>query len=133
MLSADILIINNKGEINAKMINTLKMCCITIDKINQTSKNPEIYYIFGQNDDKDKNPLKRQVQDLKSKVISASLSKTIEKTAEAILGYNEDKIHVLGVAYKREAIEKDDSKGLKFNNSFKIGITNFGVESSQIF
>jgi hypothetical protein len=47
MLSADILIINNKGEINSKMINTLKMCCITIDKINQTSKNPEIYYIFG--------------------------------------------------------------------------------------
>ena len=70
---------------------------------------------------------------MKSKVISASLSKTIEKTAEAILGYNEDKIFVLGVAYKREAIEKDDSKGLKFNNSFKIGITNFGVESSQIF
>ena len=36
------------------------------------------------------------------------MSKTIEKTAEAILGYDEDKIHVLGVAYKREAIEKDD-------------------------
>ena len=47
MLSADILIINNKGEINSKMINTLKMCCITIDRINQTSKYPEIYYIFG--------------------------------------------------------------------------------------
>jgi hypothetical protein len=31
MLSADVLIINNKGEINAKMINTLKMCCITFD------------------------------------------------------------------------------------------------------
>ena len=27
-------------------------------------------------------------------------------------------------------IEKDDSKGLKFDNSFKIGVTNFGVESS---
>ena len=34
MLTADILIINNKGEINSKMINTLKMCCITIDTIN---------------------------------------------------------------------------------------------------
>lgn len=40
---------------------------------------------------------------------------------------------MLGVAYKREAIEKDNSKGLKFDNSFKIGVTNFGVESSQIF
>lgn len=58
------------------------------------------------------------------------MSKTIEKTAEAILGYNENRIHVLGVAYKREAIESDLSKGLKFDNSFKIGITNFGVESS---
>jgi len=37
---------------------------------------------------------------------------------------------VLGVAYKREAIEKDNSKGLKFDNSFKIGVTNFGVETS---
>jgi hypothetical protein len=58
MLTADILIINNKGEINSKMINTLKMCCITIDNINQTSKYPEIYHIFGQNDNKDKTPLK---------------------------------------------------------------------------
>ncbi len=66
MLAADILIINNKGEINYKMINTLKMCCITFDKINQSSKTPEIHYIFGQNDIKDKNPFKGQVQDLKS-------------------------------------------------------------------
>jgi hypothetical protein len=56
---------------------------------------------------------------LRSKVIDATDSKTIEKTAEAILGYNEDKIHVLGVAYKREAIEKDDSKGLKFEKSVR--------------
>ena len=34
LLSADILIINNKGEINSKMINTLKMCCITFDLMN---------------------------------------------------------------------------------------------------
>ena len=40
---------------------------------------------------------------------------------------------MLGVAYKREAIEKDDSKGLKFDNSFEIGISDFGIESSQIF
>jgi hypothetical protein len=67
---------------------------------------------------------------LRSKVIDATDSKTIDKTAEEILGYDDNKIIVLGVAYKREAIEKDNSKGLKFDNSFKIGVTNFGVETS---
>jgi hypothetical protein len=33
MLSANFLIINNKGEINAHMINTLKMCCLTFDML----------------------------------------------------------------------------------------------------
>ena len=67
---------------------------------------------------------------MRSKVIDATDSKTIDKTAEEILGYDDNKIIVLGVAYKREAIEKDNSKGLKFDNSFKIGVTNFGVETS---
>ena len=42
-------------------------------------------------------------------------------------------IIVLGFAYKNEAIEKDDNKGLKYDNSFKISITNFGVETSKIY
>ena len=33
MLSSNFLIINNKGEINAQMINTLKMCCLTYDML----------------------------------------------------------------------------------------------------
>jgi hypothetical protein len=37
------------------------------------------------------------------------------------------------VAYKNESIEKDDLKGLKFDNKFKLCITNFGVESSKIY
>ena len=45
---------------------------------------------------------------MRSKVIDATDSKTIEKTAEEILGYDDNKIIVLGVAYKREAIEKDN-------------------------
>lgn len=47
MLSSDILIINNKGEINANMINTLKMCTLTFDQIKKPGYYPEIYYIFG--------------------------------------------------------------------------------------
>ena len=47
MLSSDILIINNKGEINANMINTLKMCTLTFDSIKKPGYNPEIFYIFG--------------------------------------------------------------------------------------
>ena len=47
MLSSDILIINNKGEINANMINTLKMCTLTFDEIKKSGYYPEIYYIFG--------------------------------------------------------------------------------------
>lgn len=67
-------------------------------------------------------------------MIDASIdSKTIEETAEKILGFNEKKINVLGVAYKNESIEKDDLKGLKFDNKFKLCVTNFGVESSKIY
>ena len=33
MLSSDVLIINNKGDIPANMINTLKVCSITYDDI----------------------------------------------------------------------------------------------------
>ena len=33
MLSANLLIINNKGEIHSDMINTLKMCCLTFDML----------------------------------------------------------------------------------------------------
>ena len=31
MLSANVVIINSKGEINSEMIETLKMCCLTFD------------------------------------------------------------------------------------------------------
>ena len=59
-------------------------------------------------------------------------SKTIEKTAEDLLGYNDDKINVFGYAYKNEMIEKDDYKGLKKDVSFKINVTQFGVETARI-
>ena len=71
--------------------------------------------------------------DLKSELLEACDSPTINKTSEELLGYRDDKINVLGFAYKNEAIEKDDSKGLKYDNSFKVSITNFGVETSKIF
>jgi hypothetical protein len=47
MLSSDILIINNKGEINASMINTLKVCCVTYDDIQHFGNRPEIIYTYG--------------------------------------------------------------------------------------
>jgi hypothetical protein len=31
MMTANLLIINNKGEINGSMVNTLKICCLTFD------------------------------------------------------------------------------------------------------
>ena len=47
---------------------------------------------------------------MKSKVIEAKVkeSLTIRKTAEDLLGYNDDKINLLGYAYKNEIIQKDD-------------------------
>jgi hypothetical protein len=47
MLSADVLIINSKGEINANMINTLKMCCVTYDALSKLGYSPEIIYTNG--------------------------------------------------------------------------------------
>jgi len=43
---------------------------------------------------------------LKTKVIEAKIkeSNTIKKTAEDLLGYNDDKINIFGNAYKNEII-----------------------------
>ena len=65
MLSSDVLIINNKGEITATMINTLKVCCVTYDDLQQFGNRPEIIYTYGQNTDKNKEFLKGQVESLK--------------------------------------------------------------------
>ncbi len=40
MMSANLLIINNKGEISAQMVNTLKMCCLTFDSLKKFSIAP---------------------------------------------------------------------------------------------
>ena len=63
----------------------------------------------------------------------ASNSPTIEKTSEELLGYNEDKINVFGNAYTTHVIQKEESKGLDIDNHFKIGLPNFGVQTSIIF
>ena len=65
--------------------------------------------------------------DLKTELLDACEdSLTIIKTSEELLGYKDDKINVFGFAFKNETIEKDDKKGLKYDNTFKISITNFG-------
>ena len=48
MLSADILIFNSKGDMDGKILDTLKICSITFDLIKQ-NKSPEIIYVFSQN------------------------------------------------------------------------------------
>jgi hypothetical protein len=79
MLSSDVLIINNKGEINSTMINTLKVCCATYDDLQQLGNKPEIIYTYGQNTIKDKGQFRDQVEGLKQGVINAKAkeSKTI--------------------------------------------------------
>jgi GTPase Era involved in 16S rRNA processing len=47
MLAADVLIINSKGEINLKMINTLQICCQSYDMVRNHGKAPTILYSFG--------------------------------------------------------------------------------------
>ena len=47
MLSADILIFNSKGDMDANILNTLKICTITFDLIKQINKYPEILYTFA--------------------------------------------------------------------------------------
>ena len=50
-----------------------------------------------------------------------------------MLGYNDDKIQVFGNAFKEECILKDDEKGLKNDYKFKLGNTNFGVETAKLY
>ena len=47
MLSSDVLIINSRGEINATMVNTLKVCCVAYDDIKHFGNCPEIIYTCG--------------------------------------------------------------------------------------
>ena len=61
MLSANLLIVNSKGEINVNMIETLKMCCVTFDMLNKSESSPYLIYSFGQNDRLDKGPFIDQI------------------------------------------------------------------------
>ncbi len=47
MMSSNLLIINNKGEINSNMANTLKICCLTFDFLKKFTISPQIMYIYG--------------------------------------------------------------------------------------
>ena len=47
MLAADVLIINNKGEMNMQLINTLQICCQSYDLVRNYGKAPTILYAFG--------------------------------------------------------------------------------------
>ena len=47
-------------------------------------------------------------------------SKTIERTAEDLFGFNENKINIFGTAFKDEAFVSDSQKGLKENINFKL-------------
>lgn len=96
MLTSDFLIINNKGEINNNMVNTLKMCSITYDQIKKFGKVPQILYSYSQNDVKDKDKFKDQVLNIKQEVIENCESLTIERTADELFSYNEDRIRVFG-------------------------------------
>ena len=56
MLSADILIFNSKGDMDGKILNTLKICTISFDLIKELNKSPEILYVFSQNNQQDMSP-----------------------------------------------------------------------------
>ena len=115
MLSSDVLIINNRVKISSRMTKTLELSCVTYDDLQQFGNRPEIIYTYGQNTSKNKDHLKAQVEGLKQGVISTKIkeSKTIQKTAEDLLGYNDDKLNIFGSAYKIEITEKDNEKGIK--------------------
>ena len=70
-------------------------------------------------------PFKNQVSDLKNEVNKAKIkdSKTIEKTAEDLFGFNENKINIFGTAFKDETFVSDSHKGLKENINFKLNAT----------
>ena len=65
MLSADFLIINSKGEIDSKMIDTLNVCCITYDEIKHFGNDPKIIYTYCQNNDSNKDSFEKQISKFK--------------------------------------------------------------------
>ena len=47
MLSANIVIINSKGEFDSPMKELLKMCCLTFDTIRSKGRTPYIMFTNG--------------------------------------------------------------------------------------
>jgi len=47
MLTADVLIINNKGEINTDMKKTLQICTRGFDVVNPGGQTPKILVCYG--------------------------------------------------------------------------------------
>lgn len=70
---------------------------------------------------------------MKTDVEAASQSETIIETAQQLLGYDENKVRVLGNAYQQEFIDKDEEKGIKYSNSNTICLPIFGVQASEVF
>ena len=100
MLAADMLIINNRGEISARMKELLQICTDGFDTIRQNSgKTPRIVYSFNQNAETQASAFQHQLQGMQDDVIMNSDSKTIKSNAGEILGFYPDRVHVLGVAF----------------------------------
>lgn len=70
---------------------------------------------------------------MKQKVKEQSESETIDETADELLSVKDENLLIMGYAYKNESIEMDQKKGISKNNQFKVSVTNFGVETSEIF
>ena len=134
MLAADMLIINNKGEISNDMIELLQICTVSYDKLSAYGSKPEIHFTFQQNQDaQNKNPFMDQIRSIKDKVVENSKSSTIEKTAEEMLGFKESHTKVFGFAFQQLDIQKDDDIGLKEKNSFRLNEAKFGNDTAEIY
>lgn len=79
---------------------------------------PTILYAFGQNIKTDPTPYQVQIQNIKEKVKENQVSKTIEKTADEMLGFDASRIFVYGYAFTSQKIEANQTRGIKMDNKF---------------
>ena len=120
LLCSDFLIVNSRGDMSASMKNIIKMCTVQYDTLKNFSTPPKILYTFVANTDLKPGPFKAEVADLRQDVIEKTKTDTIEATADELLGMNEDRVRVLGVAYGTEMIEEDANKGLVYGNNLNV-------------
>ena len=137
MNNMDMLLVNVKGEFNAKMASDLEITLYTANKLKNFTKMPEVHFIFNQanvNNSETKNTLHNQVAGMNEHIRDGINSSQIQMDPKQLYKFDLDKkyLRVLGNAFATKHHEPDSELGQSSAINFKSANPEFGREVSGL-